>query len=116
MQVLRCYHTFATSHCSLPYITVVLGQLAARTKQTAGDCRCTVPETNPEMDVFRIGTLLELVREVAVQLAADGKRTKLCVQGSMGEGVFQGLPITLSGAPSALLRRGTAWLRVLPDA
>lgn len=41
------------------------------------------------MDVFRIGTLLELCREVATALAADGKRVKVCVQKSMGQGVFQ---------------------------
>lgn len=59
--------------------------------------RCTVPETNPEMDVYRVGTLLEMVRELAAEIAEDGKRVKVCVQGSMGEGVFQGLPLTLSG-------------------
>ncbi|GMH33032.1 hypothetical protein BSKO_00866 [Bryopsis sp. KO-2023] len=59
--------------------------------------RCTVPETNPEMDVYRIGTLLELVRELATTLVADGKRVKVCVQQSMGQGVFQGMPLSLAG-------------------
>ena len=35
--------------------------------------RCTIPELNPEMDVYRVGTLLELVREVATRVAEDGK-------------------------------------------
>lgn len=35
--------------------------------------RCTVPELNPEMDVYRVGTLLEWVREVATRVAEDGK-------------------------------------------
>ena len=52
-------------------------------------CRCTVPELNPEMDVFRIGTLLELCRDIATALALDGRRVKVCVQKSMGQGVFQ---------------------------
>ena len=52
-------------------------------------CRCTIPELNPEFDVFRIGTLLELVRDIATSLAQDGKRVKVCVQQSMGQGVFQ---------------------------
>jgi adenylate kinase len=49
------------------------------------------------MDVFRVGTLLEMVREMATALAIDGKKVKVCVQGSMGQGVFQGLPLSLSG-------------------
>lgn len=59
--------------------------------------RCTIPELNPEMDVYRVGTLLELTRELATRLAEDGRRVKVCVQGSMGQGVFQGLPLSLSG-------------------
>ena len=41
------------------------------------------------MDVYRIGTLLEMVREMAYELAVDGKLVKVCVQQSMGQGVFQ---------------------------
>jgi hypothetical protein len=51
--------------------------------------RCTIPELNSEMDVYRIGTLLEMVREMAYALAEDGKLVKVCVQQSMGQGVFQ---------------------------
>ena len=52
-------------------------------------CRVTIPELNPEMDVFRIGTLLEMVRGMAVGLAQDGQRVKVSVQQAMGQGVFQ---------------------------
>ena len=52
-------------------------------------CRVTIPELNPEMDVYRIGTLLEMVREIAYVVALDGKKVKVCVQQAMGEGVFQ---------------------------
>ena len=41
------------------------------------------------MDVYRIGTMLEMAREIAWQLAQDGKSVKVCVQQSMGQGVFQ---------------------------
>ena len=41
------------------------------------------------MDVFRVGTLLELCRDIAESLALDGKGVKVCVQQSMGQGVFQ---------------------------
>lgn len=65
--------------------------------QTRMRIRCTIPELNPEMDVYRIGTLLEMVREMAYALAEDGKLVKVCVQQSMGQGVFMGLPLSLSG-------------------
>ena len=57
-----------------------------------------IPELNTSGDTYRIGTLLEMVRHVATDLANDGKRVRVCVQGSMGKGVFQALPIALSGA------------------
>ena len=34
-------------------------------------------------------TVLELVRDVATELAADGKKVKVCVQQALGQGVFQ---------------------------
>jgi hypothetical protein len=36
-----------------------------------------------------VGTLLEMVRDMATALALDGKRVKVCVQAAMGQGVFQ---------------------------
>jgi adenylate kinase len=49
------------------------------------------------MDVYRIGTLLEGLRELAAALAADGKRVRICVQGSMGVGAFTAMPLALAG-------------------
>jgi adenylate kinase len=40
------------------------------------------------MDVYRIGTLLEMVREIAAVLAQDGLRVKVCVQQALGQGFF----------------------------
>lgn len=51
--------------------------------------RCAIPETNPQMDVYRIGTVLEMVRELAYELAVDGVKVKVCVQQALGVGVFQ---------------------------
>ncbi|KAJ8753274.1 hypothetical protein K2173_017898 [Erythroxylum novogranatense] len=61
-----------------------------------------IPELNPEMDVYRIGTLMELVREVALSFADDGKRVKVCVQGSMGVGALAGMPLQLAGSRKIL--------------
>uniref|UniRef100_A0A7S0RJM4 DUF1995 domain-containing protein n=1 Tax=Pyramimonas obovata TaxID=1411642 RepID=A0A7S0RJM4_9CHLO len=55
------------------------------------------PEMNTDMDVYRIGTALEMIRVMVTELVQDGKRVKICVQGSMGQGVFQGLPLSLAG-------------------
>eukprot|EP00611_Tribonema_gayanum_P001151 TRINITY_DN10860_c0_g2_i7.p2 TRINITY_DN10860_c0_g2~~TRINITY_DN10860_c0_g2_i7.p2 ORF type:complete len:422 (-),score=158.11 TRINITY_DN10860_c0_g2_i7:150-1415(-) len=66
--------------------------------------RCTVPELNFEMDTYRVGTMLELVREMATGLADEGKRVKVCVQGSMGVGIFTGLPLSLSGTRAIMER------------
>lgn len=72
-------------------------KLALEAGETRLSVRCTIPETNPEMDVYRIGTVLELVRGLALSLVEDGGAVKVSVQQGMGEGVFQGLPLTLSG-------------------
>ncbi|KAL2652527.1 hypothetical protein R1flu_020655 [Riccia fluitans] len=61
-----------------------------------------IPELNPTMDVFRIGTLMELIREIAFSFALDGKRVRVCVQGSMGEGIFAGIPLQLAGTRKIL--------------
>ncbi|KAK9102115.1 hypothetical protein Sjap_019369 [Stephania japonica] len=54
------------------------------------------------MDVYRIGTLMELVRVLALSFADDGKRVKVCVQGSMGEGALAGMPLQLAGTRKIL--------------
>ncbi|XP_062159266.1 adenylate kinase 5, chloroplastic [Alnus glutinosa] len=61
-----------------------------------------IPELNPEMDVYRIGTLMELVRVLALSFADDGKRVKVCVQGSMGKGAQAGMPLQLAGTRQIL--------------
>lgn len=61
-----------------------------------------IPELNPDMDVYRIGTLMELVRVISLTFADDGKRVKVCVQGSMGEGVMVGMPLQLAGTKKIL--------------
>jgi adenylate kinase len=62
----------------------------------------TPPELNMEMDSYRVGTLLELVREMALGLYREGKRVRVCVQGSMGTGVFTSLPRALGGVAKVL--------------
>ncbi|KAJ3693400.1 hypothetical protein LUZ60_008880 [Juncus effusus] len=61
-----------------------------------------IPELNPELDVYRIGTLMEMVRNLAFSFADDGKRVKVCVQGAMGEGSFAGIPMQLAGTRKIL--------------
>ena len=70
--------------------------------KTRVKARVEFPELNVESDVYRVGTLLELVREIAMKLASDGKRVRVCVQGSMGTGVFQALPLSLNGVRKIL--------------
>ena len=60
------------------------------------------PETNPTMDSYRIGTLLELVRSIVTKLAEENLRVRVCVQGSMGAGIFTGIPKQLSGVAQIL--------------
>lgn len=80
------------------YSEISAGVTAAlRAGNTRLSVRCTIPELNTEFDVYRVGTLLELVREMAVALTADGKKVKVCVQQALGQGVFQGTPLSLSG-------------------
>ena len=60
------------------------------------------PETNPGMDSYRIGTILEMVRDMAITLAEENLRVRVCVQGSMGTGIFTGVPKQLSGVAKLL--------------
>lgn len=61
------------------------------------------PETNPSMDSYRIGTLLELVREIATELVVQANlRVRVCVQQSMGSGIFVGIPKQLGGVAKLL--------------
>lgn len=62
------------------------------------------PEMNPQMDSYRIGTLLELTRSIAITLAEQNLRVRVCVQGSMGVGIFTGVPKQLNGVHTLLQR------------
>lgn len=72
-------------------------QLALGAGRSRIRLKCVIPELNVETDVYRVGTLLEMVRDMATALAQDGKRVKVCVQAAMGQGVLQGLPLSLNG-------------------
>ncbi|XP_059637822.1 adenylate kinase 5, chloroplastic [Cornus florida] len=77
-------------------------QRAIKDGKTRLKVEINIPELNPEMDVYRIGTLMELVRVLALSFADDGKRIKVCVQGSMGEGALVGMPLQLAGTRKIL--------------
>lgn len=68
---------------------------------------CTVPELNVAMDTYRVGTLMEMIREVTFSLADVGLNTRIMVQPSMGEGIFKSLPLALSGVMAIL--KGMDW-------
>ena len=61
------------------------------------------PELDPEMDTYRIGTLLELARHLAFRvIEGTGRKVRICVQAPMGEGIFSGLPLSLNGVRKLL--------------
>lgn len=53
------------------------------------------PELDYELDTYRVGTMLEVIRTTVLALAP--LRVKVCVQAAMGLGTFQGIPISLNG-------------------
>ncbi|KAL8234994.1 hypothetical protein R6Q59_021094 [Mikania micrantha] len=77
-------------------------QRAINDGKTRVKVEINIPELNPEQDVYRIGTLMELVRVLALSFADDGKRVKVSVQGSMGEGALAGMPLQLAGTRKIL--------------
>ena len=74
-------------------------QITNRMKITA-----MFPEMNPSMDSYRIGTLLELTRSIAIKLAEQNLRVRVCVQQSLGVGIFTGVPKQLNGVHTLLQR------------
>jgi adenylate kinase len=44
-----------------------------------------------------IGTIMEMTRAIAIRLAEQNLRVRICVQQSMGVGIFTGIPKQLSG-------------------
>lgn len=77
-------------------------QRAINAGKTRLKVEINIPELNPNMDVYRIGTLMELIRVLSLSFADDGKRVKVCVQGSMGEGALAGMPLQLAGTRKIL--------------
>mmetsp|Transcript_24289 Transcript_24289/g.53485 ORF Transcript_24289/g.53485 Transcript_24289/m.53485 type:complete len:530 (+) Transcript_24289:138-1727(+) len=60
------------------------------------------PEMNPSMDSYRIGTILEMIRVITIKLVEQNLRVRVCVQGSMGVGIFTGVPKQLNGVTKLL--------------
>lgn len=70
------------------------------------------PEVNPAFDTYRVGTILEMVRQVVLALTLqEGKRVRVCVQQPLGEGIFTGLPMSLAGMRPIL--EGMDWGKAL---
>lgn len=59
------------------------------------------------MDTYRVGTMLEMVRELAYSMADVGLNTRILIQPSMGDGIFKSLPLALAGVMSIM--RGMDW-------
>jgi adenylate kinase len=51
---------------------------------------------NTAFDTYRIGTVLEMVRRMALTMVYQGKNVRVCVQQPLGEGIFVGLPLALA--------------------
>ena len=63
-----------------------------------------IPELNPQFDTYRVGSMLELVRAIALEQTKQGQKVKVCVQQSLGEGIFQGMPVALSSVRPVMER------------
>ena len=49
-------------------------------------CMCVCFQVNPAFDTYRIGTIIEMVRSMALALAEEeGLRVRVCVQQPLGE-------------------------------
>jgi adenylate kinase len=60
------------------------------------------PECNPAFDTYRVGTLLEMIRAMTLDCVEEGLKVRICVQQSLGEGIWTGLPLALSSVRPAL--------------
>jgi len=56
---------------------------------------------------FRIRTLLELARALAIKLTEKNRRVRVCVQGSLGVGIFTDIPKQLNGV--SILLQSMDW-------
>ncbi|PHT50445.1 hypothetical protein CQW23_10192 [Capsicum baccatum] len=77
-------------------------RLKVRFKSNSDKIEISIPKLNPAMDVYRIGMQIELIRVLVLSFTNDGKRVKVCVQGSMGEGALAGMPLQLAGSQKIL--------------
>jgi hypothetical protein len=66
--------------------------------------RVNFPEVNPAFDTYRIGTILEMVRAMTLACAYGGLRVRVCVQQSLGSGIFTGLPLAIASMRPILER------------
>ena len=58
-----------------------------------------IPELHLKQDVYRVGTLFELVRHLTEKLVADGRlRVRLLVQGPLGEDRGGAMPLALAAS------------------
>lgn len=75
------YHPFG--------ITVWTEGVSASATSIASCHKPGVCPSSSKTDTSACRTVLELVRDLVTDLAADGKRVKVCVQQALGQGVFQ---------------------------
>lgn len=81
-------------------VKIVNDNNSASSKSEVGNkfqLKVNFPEVNPAFDTYRIGTILEMVRTITLALVLqENKKVRICVQQSLGEGVFAGMPLALS--------------------
>ena len=93
----------ARRHMSDACIAGVLDALGAPGAPSTLAVTIKPPELDVEMDTYRIGTLLELVRSLTFAIISErGERVRVAVQAPMGEGIFAGMPLSLNGVRKLL--------------
>ena len=73
-----------------------------------GLASATHSDSQSSCSMIPTALVMPQVRTMAVTLAQDGKSVKVCVQEAMGAGVFQGLPLSLSGVKRCATLQWTA--------
>ena len=84
--VRQYFYDMAAEACLKAVVLCSQGRISNRMKLIS-----MFPEMNPSMDSYRIGTILELTRALAIRLVEQNLRVRVCVQGSMGVGIFTGI-------------------------
>lgn len=75
---------------NFPEVSAIIAVIASLCQFPPYHLHCALhcTQVNPAFDTYRIGTLLEMVRTIALRLAEQrGLRVRVCVQQSLGEGV-----------------------------